>query len=665
MKLSSKRFRFENSNYQRPNLQWRCGRAAAWGKPCTRGPKGDGSCGGVTACKPFFDQKTSRWACRRPLTAGGPCSEGPGPNGHCAHPRPPCVPRRTLRRIRSRLALLAVLLVIAGIGATLEYGTGAGNPGNSLSAGPLSSEHARYIGNDCAACHVPHDGGMETWASAVLVRNDMTSACLDCHTFAGEERNAHNFSKISSNNLAPEQSTQTLCITCHTEHNGSEADLVTLSDAQCSSCHQVTMENFADHSAFDLQFPSWRRTSLRFDHVSHLGKYFLQAGADDPTGCVDCHVAQRADVAVPVRGFEETCASCHAGDINDRALTILSLPEMSAEQFVALDQAYLSKVCPSRGSRDFYQSLILARQAVAAGDPFGDFESIAYGEGMGPVMQWSMASDSADIYDLPVDDVTVDDLSWLFLDLADSGTSPLADLLDDRAAGAVKGSVLLAGLSDALVRQAVCAWTSNAEVRQDPPFGGGWYIDGLSLNYMPNGHADPVMRSWLDLAVAAPLLATEHDEEDGQALIMRDTLINPKRGAGACAGCHGVSAENGDGDAPDALVAIDWRAKDSPWSPYLNYSHGPHLNLLGEGTACVQCHRLKDESGLADAFETLNPVQPASSFMPIGKDQCMACHGAEDGLQAVASDRGCLLCHDYHLDSGFSHQMVDMQQLRE
>ncbi|MBT5435929.1 MAG: hypothetical protein HOK83_19980 [Rhodospirillaceae bacterium] len=599
------------------------------------------------------------------MAAGGPCSDGPGPDGQCAHPQPPCVPRRTLRRIRSRLALLAVFLVIAGIGATLEYGAGSGDPGNSLSAGPLSSEHARFIGNDCAACHVSHDGDLETLASAVLVRSDMTSACLDCHTFAGEERSAHNFTEIASNNLAPEQSTQTLCITCHTEHNGSEADLVTLSDAQCSSCHQITMENFADHSAFDLQFPLWRRTSLRFDHVSHLGKYFSQAGADDPTGCVDCHVVQRADVAVPVRGFEETCASCHAGDINDRALTILSLPEMSAEQFVALDQEYLSEVCPSRGSREFYLSLIQARQAVANGDPFGDFESIAYGEGMDPVMQWSMASDSADIYDLPIDDVTVDDLSWLFLDMADSGASPLADLLDDRSAGTVEGSVLLAGLSDALVRQAVCAWASNAEVRQDPPLGGGWYINGLSLNYMPDGHADPVMRSWLDLAVAAPTLATEHDEEAAQALIMRDTLINPKRGAGACASCHGVSAENGDGDGADALVAIDWRPVDSPWSPYLSYSHGPHLNLLGEGTACVQCHRLKDESGLADAFETLNPVQPASSFMPIGKGQCMACHGAEDDLQAVASDRGCLLCHDYHLDSGFRHQMVDIQQATE
>ncbi len=559
--------------------------------------------------------------------------------------------------------MLAVLVVVAAIGATLEYGGSAASIGNSLSAGPLSVEHTRFVGGECSACHAPHDSELGSWVSHAFVGNDMTMACLDCHSFEGEARSAHNFMELPSSDLPDHLTTQTQCISCHTEHNGLDADLTTLSDAQCSTCHQVEMASFADHVAFDPQFPSRQRTAVRFDHVSHLGKHFLQAGENDPTGCIDCHVVGRAEIAVPIRAFAETCASCHAGDIDDRALTVFSLPEMSAEQFVGLDQEYLGELCPDYGSPEFDESLDLARQAVANGDPFGDFESVAFGEGMDPVMQWSMASESADIYDLASDETVVDDLLWLYLDMADSGTSALAELFDERIGVAGTSASLLAGLSDATVRQAVCSWTANEEVFEDPPFGGGWYVDGLKLNYMPGRHADPVMRAWLDMVVVAPVLAADEGVETSQATIMRDTLIDPRQGAGSCARCHAVSAVD-DLEEP-VLAKVDWLQEIVPWSPYLSYNHGPHLNLLGEGKACVQCHRLNDESGMGDVFETFDPLQSASSFIPIGKDQCVACHGTENGMQAVGAPQGCLLCHDYHLGSSFEHQMVDIQSTVE
>ena len=665
----SERFRFDRSSYERPNKTWRCGRAAAWGKPCPLGPKGDGSCGGTTACNPHFDQAHQRWECRRPNSAGGPCTEGPKPDGTCAHCQPPCVPRRTLRAIRGRLALLAVLAVLAAIGATLIYGKGSGDDINSLSAGPLSASHARFVGEDCGTCHDGHAEGLGTWVGSIFHGSEMSENCLTCHAFEGEQRSAHNFDLAALPAGLPEHlSTQTECTACHVEHMGLDADLTRLSDEQCSTCHTVEMENFAEHVAFDENFPTRRRTTVLFDHASHFGRHFPQAGGAAPDNCLDCHVVDRAAASVPTLGFEETCASCHAGDLDDRALTVFSVPEFSAEQFTALDQEYLGELCPSRGTPEFYQSLIAARAAVAEGEEFGDYEAVAFGEAIDPVTQWAIGSDSDEIYDLPADDPVVDDLLWLYLDIAESGVAPLADLLEERGGGAVAGRSLLAGLSDSMLQQAICAWTSNQELVEDAPFGGGWYVDGLSLRYLPTGHADPVMRAWLDLGVAAPVAAVEEDAGLEQAVVMRDTLISAKQGPGACTRCHGVSLATGmalaeDEDADPAMpVAVDWTRIDQPWSPYVTYSHGPHISLLGQGTACTFCHRLNEEADLASAFETLDPLHPASSFLPIGNAQCIDCHGGGHTEEAVvvAQDQGCLLCHNYHLDSAFRHQMAEM-----
>ncbi len=630
------------------------------------GPNGDGSCGGVTACRPFHNASKDRWECRRPVSAGGPCAEGPDPEGRCARRRPPCVPRRSLRHQRSRITFLAVIAMIALLGAIIETGSDASHATNSLSPGMISSSHLLFVGDDCGACHVAHDGDLGDWLGSIFVGQDMTSACLDCHVFEGDVRNPHNFESVAMSSLRNPDLAQMECISCHTEHDGLDANLVEMTDAQCSTCHLVAMESFTDHVPFGELYPSLQRTALRFDHVTHLGKHFLQAAADDPTGCVDCHVVDRATDFVPVRGFEESCASCHAGDLDDRSLPVLALPEFSAEQFAALDHEYLAELCPDRGSPEFYRSLIVARAAVAEGDPFGDFESVAFGEAMTPLMQWALDAENPDIYDLPADEPLVDDLLWLYLDLADSGSEPLASLIEDRTDGTVDGVALLAGLNDDTVRTAVCAWMANADVRQDPPPGGGWYVDGLTVDYMASGHADPVMTAWLDLAAAAPTLAAEASGDVDHALFVRDTLMSPGQGPGSCARCHSMSVSNGNPTDPATPVEVRWESDNTPWSPYVRYSHGPHLNVLGEGTSCSVCHRLKEESGIAGAYETLDANRPVSSFRSIGNAQCLSCHGeGDDGLQAIAADEGCLLCHNYHLETGFLRRMVELEATME
>ncbi|MGK0170888.1 MAG: hypothetical protein ACI9W2_002615, partial [Gammaproteobacteria bacterium] len=40
------------TSYERPDLPYRCGRAANWDRPCWQGPAGSGSCGGTEECVP-------------------------------------------------------------------------------------------------------------------------------------------------------------------------------------------------------------------------------------------------------------------------------------------------------------------------------------------------------------------------------------------------------------------------------------------------------------------------------------------------------------------------------------------------------------------------------------------------------------------------------------
>lgn len=331
MILRADRFDEKVSPYERPNFPYRCGRAAAWGKPCFHGPNVNGSCGGVTECQPY--NENGRWVCRRPAAAGGPCTEGPLPEGGCSHTHPACQPRRSLRKIRGRLSLMAAAIVIAAI-AAFGFSFGGGEQlASSLDPGTLTSVHQNFSAETgCGTCHVAHGSGPAGWFSATGNVTGPSGKCTDCHQFKGQANIAHN--TVASQNV---RAIGTKCTMCHTEHKGVDAKITTITDAQCHTCHKKKFTAFAgNHPEFTETYPFRRRTAIAFNHTNHFTKHFKDQRYSEKvpaTGCLSCHDIEKAARTVPIKGFEKTCAACHQDNISSRPMVLFTFPELEENPF--------------------------------------------------------------------------------------------------------------------------------------------------------------------------------------------------------------------------------------------------------------------------------------------------------------------------------------------
>lgn len=151
---------------------------------------------------------------------------------------------------------------------------------------------------------------------------------------------------------------------------------------------------------------------------------------------------------------------------------------------------------------------------------------------------------------------------------------------------------------------------------------GGWYRRGGTLYYRPGGHADPFMKTWLDLGARLP----------GAAAVF-DQLAQPK-GPGLCVYCHSVA---GTGEAR----RVRWRGRQPQPSGATVFAHGPHLSQAGKA-GCGSCHRLDPAADYLRDYE--EPGAPAASnFHQLSKTACVDCHNPRQ-----AGD-DCQLCHRYHV----------------
>jgi predicted CXXCH cytochrome family protein len=659
--MNLERFSHTSSAYQRPTTAHRCGRAALWGKPCARGPNPDGTCGGTVECTPFLND--DRWECRRLAAAGGPCEDGPLPNGDCCRSRLPCQPRLTLRALRGRITVLALLLPLVLVAATFTLDADSAAPLNSLSHGPLSGPHARFTDQQgCVACHRAHGAKAADWIAAAFKPADMTGQCIACHTLGGPERAPHNFpAGLSEASAAATHGgpAETSCTMCHTEHRGIAARISTVSDAQCQTCHTDKFTAFrSGHPAFGPHYPYAVRTAINFDHLSHLAKHFPAAPkASVPEGCVTCHQIDKATRAVPVGDFETTCATCHRTQIVNRDLVAFVLPELSPAQFMAIDHEAAASACgplDSEAAGTLADALKTAEAAVKANDPQGDFVAVS-DQQLAPVERLLTGVEGDGIVDLDPQQPAVATLLGLLPQMAKDGSAPLAQLIDQRF-GAGQSAKLLAGLAPEIVRRAACAWSANAEYAGKPPPGGGWYVDGVALKYKPSGHADTVVKAWVEAALMPGPAAT--GQADAAPLAdFRSTLFDRQNGPGTCLGCHALTDTAATGSEAESInsassLRIEWRNGVTEGGRYVRYSHRPHINLLGPGTDCQNCHLTNAEAAYGDAFNQVNPHHYESNFQGIRMEQCTSCHGAGE----VRDD--CTTCHNYHRQPGFRKLMM-------
>lgn len=690
--------------YDRPQDEWTCGRAAE-GCPCIYGPGPKGECRATGQCLPA--KKGDRWVCTRLISLGAACEPGPRPDGTCGCPVPPCQPQRSLRAQRGRLAWLTVclalgLVLLAVWGRTREAWS---------SPGPLTSQHTASA-HRCTDCHVesPAFSLAAPLSSARIKQHNQL--CLKCHDLGPHSDSPHGVSASELLDIARTQAPSAnprplalaaahaagppadlACATCHREHRGADRDLAHLTDRQCQVCHQAPFAGFAAGHPEFAGYPYARRTRLQFDHVAHFQKHFsdVRAPAPGPTSCAQCHEPAADGRQMLVRGFAQTCAACHSGQIDGagragaKGLVFFRLPD--------IDVATLA----------------------ASGAAIGEWPAYCEG-GLTPFMRWLLEGDDTaraalatlgnlNLADLsratPAQKAAAAQLLWsikgLFANLVTQGQPVIMHRLGATSAagrtGQFSADVALAAqrawlpnlltevaahrrgeaippaapagarvaspsaappaatqpttaaadddlLSDpapvspspsvpAVVAAPPPATALELDPAEERVATGGWYRldESYTLHYRPAGHEDAFLTAWLDGTVNNPA-------PTAQGIF---TQLAAPTAPGACMKCHTV-------DRTAGATVVNWRAARPAAGvrPFTTFKHTAHFSLMGT-QGCSTCHTLATGADYARSFGTnRDPALFQSNFAPLRKDVCATCH------QPAKAGESCQLCHNYH-----------------
>ena len=622
--MDENRFNHDQSQYERPDFPYRCGRGALWQTPCNNGPGVDGSCGGTSDCTPFL--KNDRWECRREKRFGGPCAEGPSPRGECSVQSPPCAPLNTLRVVRARI----VFLTVAAIIALLAFSQALNQDGKGFisvsDAGPLSEAHKKFTASEgCASCHAGSGQGPVGWIKAVFTHMDISDRCVNCHSFGGPDSMAHN-----NNDLAKDRAVRkTECIMCHREHSGQNMSTRKLTSQQCNTCHKNKFESFTlGHPEFPEKYPYFNRNAIKFDHGSHLKKHFENPKFSEkaPTSCIGCHKVTISDREVRPQAFETICANCHASQIKKKDLILLRHPELMQN---LIDHDSLSQACnsPAQGKRD------------------EEFLSVSTElPGLVSAFLLNVPEDDPETYGQP--------LQELILAMAEESIVPIEELIDSQTEKPVSDK-LLTGLNPEVLKRAACSWGLNLEY--EPPAEakfGGWYADMLEVRYKPTGHRDPVSKNWVEFALAVSTIQDD-EEKTARAEAMRSQIISEKEGVGSCVKCHAVT-ESGTSEGIKKLE-VEWHYEDVSARAHSHYSHTSHIEFLGKKSSCSNCHILDNNAEYMASFKDFDASKWSSNFMSIKRKTCTQCH-TESQI-----NQDCQTCHVYHLNPGFKREMVSVK----
>lgn len=151
---------------------------------------------------------------------------------------------------------------------------------------------------------------------------------------------------------------------------------------------------------------------------------------------------------------------------------------------------------------------------------------------------------------------------------------------------------------------------------------GGWMIDQrrLAIIYVPTGHSDLTLKSWL--AAASTQAATDASPHFSD-------MLAPK-GMGTCTECHKLRHQKNEHPI-DYNFHNDqlWQAAESDPKirSFTRFRHEPHLTLPTL-SQCTACHSLQDNG----------------RFQSITLQNCIDCHTQQ------GSGNTCTQCHNYHLN---------------
>ena len=164
----------------------------------------------------------------------------------------------------------------------------------------------------------------------------------------------------------------------------------------------------------------------------------------------------------------------------------------------------------------------------------------------------------------------------------------------------------------------------------------GWFRNDrkFRISYRPSGHADNVVKNWIDLVARS----SDSDVRDETKLLFKKTIS--MTGIGLCRTCHTVDQKF------DRTFQVNWVAeyRDPAMRPFTRFAHGPHM-IQPELQDCSHCHQVDHESSNKDSFLGVDEHHVVSNFMPITKSDCASCH------QEGRTNNSCTQCHNYHVGS--------------
>lgn len=429
---------------------------------------------------------------------------------------------------------------------------------------------------------------------AAFSHTDMNAQCSACHSFDGFAHQPHN-GIFDTNPRARE----TDCRQCHTEHQGAQANLTTITDAQCHTCHTVQFERFdKGHPPFAANFPHPARGGIKFNHAKHLLEYFKQPehAARAPQTCVECHAASPGERNIRTAGFDSACARCHGDQIPQNELVILRLPDTPTDA---------AKLAPDDATA--FMAWFFQRAGTT---------------NYGTALQQFMAA------------------------AAKEGVEPLASELKAQA-GSNASAALVAGLSPELLVRPAQLWLKGEKF--EPPSAkvqSGWYwLEDLypELRYKPAAHADSLARAWLEFSLAAAARATNASDVK-RAADFRNEVAHLRTGVGRCVKCHAVSAL----PSQPAEPGIAWSYAGSQLRDHTKFSHGAHLGLA----RCDDCHALNPQAEYESQFKDFTTTLGVSNFKSIALANCTSCHAEKK----VRND--CTLCHQYHRETSLREIVI-------
>ena len=490
----------------------------------------------------------------------------------------------------------------------------------------------------CNACHREHRGSDSNLAAV------SDSQCQTCHAdrFGSFARSHPDWNrwpygrgrKIAFNHAthankhfpATKQGdgvTQFQCADCHHKTSDNELTRVTTYERGCKSCHESGLRTEVADGLVLLALPT-----LSEESAERIGQWPSDAtGFYDGTVGAITELILRSDPStalllreIPQGEFGQidpnNSRSVEAAEQIAREYQRLLDAISTQGQSVIASRMTTSGITPSAAAQ-FVQSLPTQLIAAAGKDWFGKSVTIESNQAKQP------SSFQPPTVAKPDDDLLLN---------GDRGGDDL--LMDDPRSGDD------ALFDDALTKQDPLAIDLIVNPVDSPgdPSGqfdadkmmpeGGWFRDDLrmAIRYRGGGHADPVLKSAIDIISQVP--STDPIQQ----------RLLKTQGIAACIVCH-----------PQAVVTTGaWQSEPliGGRREFTKFTHGAHLNISNLAD-CIHCHRIASVDLPPSSVTQVNrspDLTDPHDFESMHRAACAGCHTPQ------AAGDGCIKCHRYHID---------------